>query len=52
MHASVESAQTDDAAAEAYVKLVLGVGTHDPDYVDAYYGPPEWRTEVEGPRRT
>jgi hypothetical protein len=45
--ASVESAQTDDAAAEAYVKLVLGVGTHDPDYVDAYYGPPEWRTEVE-----
>ena len=28
---------------EAYVKLVLAVGQHDPDYVDAYYGPPEWR---------
>jgi hypothetical protein len=33
--------------AEAYVKLVLGVGQHDPDYVDAYYGPPEWRQEAE-----
>lgn len=29
--------------AEDYVKLVLDVGQHDPDYVDAYYGPPEWR---------
>ena len=33
--------------ATSYVKLVLAVGQHDPDYVDAYYGPPEWRTEVE-----
>ncbi|HSJ05173.1 MAG TPA: hypothetical protein VK936_00640 [Longimicrobiales bacterium] len=33
--------------AEAYVKLVLSVGTHDDGYVDAYYGPPEWRAEVE-----
>ena len=33
--------------AEAYVRLVLAVGRHDPDYVDAYYGPPEWRTESE-----
>ena len=29
--------------AEQYVKLVLAVGQHDPDYVDAFYGPPEWR---------
>jgi len=29
--------------AESYVKLVLEVGLYDPDYVDAYYGPPEWR---------
>lgn len=35
-----------NAAAERYVKLVLGVGTHDPDYVDAYYGPREWREDV------
>jgi hypothetical protein len=28
---------------EAYVRLVLALGQHDPDYVDAYYGPPEWK---------
>lgn len=33
--------------AERYVKLVLAVGQHDADYVDAYYGPPEWRTAAE-----
>jgi hypothetical protein len=33
--------------AERYVRLVLAVGQHDPDYVDAYYGPPEWRKEAE-----
>ena len=27
--------------AERYVRLVLAVGQHDADYVDAYYGPPE-----------
>ena len=26
--------------AERYVKLVLAMGQHDADYVDAYYGPP------------
>ena len=29
--------------AERYVRLVLGIGHHDPDYVDAYYGPAGWR---------
>lgn len=33
--------------AERYVALVLAVGQHDADYVDAYYGPPEWQP-VEG----
>jgi hypothetical protein len=37
--------------AESYVKLVLAVGQHDADYVDAYYGPPEWRTEAETKKR-
>jgi len=32
-----------DEIAERYVKLVLAVGVHDADYVDAYYGPREWR---------
>src|ERR1041384_5981024 len=34
-------------AAIRYVKLVLGVGEHDSDYVDAYYGPPEWREQAQ-----
>lgn len=38
-------------AAESYVKLVLAVGQHDADYVDAYYGPPEWRVEAETHKR-
>jgi hypothetical protein len=38
-------------AAESYVKLVLAVGQHDADYVDAYYGPPEWRAEAEAHKR-
>jgi hypothetical protein len=33
--------------AESYVFLVLSLGRHDPDYVDAYYGPEEWRSEAE-----
>jgi len=34
---------TIDAVAEQYVKLVLAVGQHDADYVDAYYGDPSWK---------
>lgn len=37
--------------AERYVRLVLALGQHDPDYVDAYYGPPEWRTDAERDKR-
>jgi hypothetical protein len=33
--------------AERYVKLVLALGQHDADYVDAFYGPPEWKAEAE-----
>ena len=33
--------------AERYVKLVLAVGQHDADYVDAFYGPAEWKTEAQ-----
>ena len=35
--------------AEAYVKLVLAMGQHDPNYVDAYYGPPEWKKQEKKP---
>jgi len=33
--------------AQSYVKLVLAVGQHDDNYVDAYYGPEAWKKEVE-----
>jgi hypothetical protein len=33
--------------AESYVKLALAVGEHDGDYVDAYFGPPEWREHIK-----
>ncbi len=33
--------------AESYVKLVLKVGLHDSDYVDAYYGPEEWKPKAD-----
>lgn len=36
-----------DAIAQKYVRLVLALGVHDPDYVDAFYGPAAWRDEVQ-----
>jgi hypothetical protein len=36
-----------NTTAEQYVKLVLALGQHDADYVDAFYGPPEWKAEAE-----
>jgi hypothetical protein len=33
--------------AERYVKLVLKIGVYDTDYVDAYYGPNEWKPAGE-----
>ena len=45
-----QGAQAPDPFREVairYVKLVLAVGQHDPDYVDAYYGSPDLRKEAE-----
>jgi hypothetical protein len=36
-----------NAIAESYVKLVLAVGQHDANYVDAYYGPPAWKAAAD-----
>ena len=41
-----------NAAAERYVHLVLALGQHDPDYVDAFYGPPEWKTQAEKEKKS
>ncbi|SEA29548.1 hypothetical protein [Microbulbifer marinus] len=35
-----------DAVAKSYVQLVLELGNHDDSYVDAYYGPQEWKEEA------
>jgi hypothetical protein len=40
-----------NAIAERYVKLVLALGEHDADYVDSYYGPPEWRTAAKSEKK-
>ncbi len=37
---------TINALAERYVRLALALGQHDPDYVDSYYGPAEWKTQA------
>jgi len=33
--------------AEDYVKLVLNIGQYDADFVDAYYGPENWRSGLK-----
>ena len=38
--------------AEQYVRLALALGEHDSDYVDAYFGPPEWREQAAQQERT
>ena len=45
---------TDDmnTVAERYAHLVLALGQHDPDYVDAFYGPPEWKTRAEKEKKS
>jgi hypothetical protein len=46
-HRSTVNATTMDDFARGYVKLVLAMGQHDRDYVDAYYGPAELKAEAE-----
>ena len=44
---AAERRTTLDEAAQHYVHLVLEIGAHEKDFVDAYFGPPEWRIEAE-----
>ena len=41
-----------DAVARDYVALVLELGERDEGYVDAYYGPAEWRAAARANPRT
>jgi hypothetical protein len=42
-----ERRTTLDEAAQDYVHLVLEIGAHEKGYVDAYFGPQQWRIEAE-----
>ena len=49
--ANLSTSQALDTSAEAYVRLVLALGEHDPDSVDAYYGPKAWREEAKAKKK-
>jgi hypothetical protein len=36
-----------DTIARGYITVMLAMGQHDSDFVDAYYGPPEWKKEAD-----
>ena len=45
---NIDGGESDlDRIAESYVRLVLTLGNHDQSYVDAYYGPAEWKAAAE-----
>ena len=46
------SADSLDAIARDYVSLTLEAGTHEEGYVDAYYGPTEWKQAAEAHPRS
>ncbi len=45
-------AQSLQLIAESYVGLVLAVGQHDADYVDAFYGPPQFLEQVKAEKKS
>src|SRR5256885_16982840 len=47
-----QAAHAMNDVAERYVHLVLALGQHDPDYVDAFYGPAEWKTQAEEQKKS
>jgi hypothetical protein len=47
---TAEDARSDTllaSVAEHYVRLVLAAGQHDGNYVDSYYGEPQWKADAE-----
>ena len=46
------AADAMNAVAERYAHLVLALGQHDPDYVDAFYGPGAWKTQAEKEKKS
>ena len=50
--AATSPADTLDEVARDYVRMGLEIGVRDPGFVDAYYGPAEWRQAAEAAPRT
>src|SRR5262249_34268038 len=48
----MQAADEINAIAERYAHLVLALGQHDPDYVDAFYAPAEWKTQAEKEKKS
>src|SRR5437762_10335328 len=46
------AAHNMNVVAERYAHLVLALGQHDPDYVDAFYGPAEWKAQAEKEKKS
>src|SRR3546814_7323393 len=40
-----------DEIAASYLRLSLEIGTHEPGYIDAYYGPPQLKKAAEAAPR-
>ena len=45
------STQALDEIAASYLRLTLEIGTHEPGYIDAYYGPAELQKAAEAAPR-
>lgn len=43
---------TIDTIADSYVRLTLEAGTHEAEYVDAYYGPASYQDEAKASPRS
>ncbi len=50
--AQVDAVTQMDPLAEQYVRLALALGQHDEHYVDAYFGPEEWRGDAQDNAQT
>ena len=51
MRRAAASTKALDGIAAAYLRLSLEIGTHEPGYIDAYYGPPELKEAAEAAPR-
>ncbi|MBV9497596.1 MAG: hypothetical protein JOZ54_25390 [Acidobacteria bacterium] len=49
---NTEDSKAMNPYADRYIRLVLGMGEHDTDYVDAYYGDPAVREQVKAAKPT